>query len=62
MKDQYTPERPRRLDVQGRTTTAYLRPEERRVIEAAARVRGIGVSRYLRVAAVERAREELGLR
>jgi hypothetical protein len=42
-----------------RTTTVWLPPVERRLIEAAAAARGVGPSTYLRRAAIETARREL---
>ena len=40
------------------TTTVYLGPADRRLIEAAALRRGCGPSTYIRLAALERARRD----
>lgn len=45
-----------------KTTTVWLPPPERRLIEAAAAARGCGPSTYLRLVAVEAARREIGER
>lgn len=42
-----------------RTTTVRLRPDERRLVEVAARARGVGPSTYLRLAVLEVARRDV---